>query len=108
MFFLEILNTVGVRGCSVAAGGNSGNRLFLAKRGKTGKPGENGRQHYRGLYTPPPQKNTILGRYQPLRPCSRRIPEKSAVPPPGGWASGGGGFPHFFFRGAGPIPKMVF
>ena len=25
-----------VRGCSVAAGGNSGNRPFLAKRGKTG------------------------------------------------------------------------
>ena len=51
---------------------------------------------YRGLYSPP-SKNTILGRCQPLRPCSRRIPEKSAVPPPRRMAQRGG-FPHFFFR----------
>ena len=37
----------------------------------------------------PPLKNTILGRYQPLRPCSRRIQEKSAVPPPADGPAGG-------------------
>ena len=49
-----------------------------------------------GVYTGPPLKNTILGRYQPLRSCSRRIPEKSTVPPPADGPAGGGEFPHFF------------
>ena len=49
-----------------------------------------------GVYTgPPPLKNTILGRYQPLRPCSRRISEKSAAPPADGPA---GGISPLFFR----------
>ena len=48
-----------------------------------------------GVYTGPPLKNTILGRYRPQNPCSRRIPEKSAGPPPRRMTQRGG-FPHFF------------
>ena len=43
-----------------------------------------------GLYSPPPpSKNTILGRSRVPRPCTSRIPEKSAVFSPSGWPSGG-------------------
>ena len=52
-----------------------------------------------GVYTAPPpkKKNTILGRYQPLRPCSRRNLKKSGeIPPPLGHPPGGG--TRTFFR----------
>ena len=47
--------------------------------------------HYGGLYRAPPLKNTILGSYRAVRLPSRRISEKSAVPPLRRMVQRGGG-----------------